>query len=549
MAIVAILTIGFGLACLLAYIARRLKLPVILGYLLAGYIIGPYSPEYVADPQIAEKLAEIGVILMLFGVGLHFKLQDLIKVQSIAIPGATIQTIIATIITAIIVYWNGGTVESGVILGLAIGVASTVVLVRVLTDNHLLNTNEGHIAVGWLVIEDIFTVLILILLPLFAPFLLGAELSTETIFWAITTVLAKFIVLCVLMFTIGIKVVNYILISVVRLRSQELFTLAVIALMFFIAAGSTYVFDTSLALGAFIAGMVIGKTSVKHQAAANALPLKDIFAVIFFLSVGMLFNPAAIVQNPLLFSGIVFVVLIVKPLSAFIITLIFKHPLKAALTIGLALAQIGEFSFILAEEALKLQLIPDEGFDVLVAAALVSISLNPLLFQHLGFFDSLLRRLKRFSASPVQKEKNKQQKPSPPKVVIIGYGPIGKNIAHIAKKNGYHPVIIEQNIDTVSEIEEPYEILFGNASETTILNEAHLEKAQYLFITVPNIEATLHIIDTARQIHPAIQILARVQYVAEEKIMHNLKVRHICSEKEALNEFSDIAYELLKSIR
>jgi CPA2 family monovalent cation:H+ antiporter-2 len=285
LAIVLMLTIGLGLASLLAYFARLLKLPSILGYLLAGFIIGPYSPGFVADHQISEQLAELGVILMLFGVGLHFKLQDLINVQSIAIPGATVQTLLATLATTFIVYYLNGTINSGIILGLSVGVASTVVLVRVLTDNHLLNTKEGHIAIGWLVVEDIFTVIILILLPTFATFARGAEFSIASVTWIIALVIIKILILSYFMFTWGHKIVNYILIKVARFRSQELFTLSLLALMFAIAVGSTYLFGTSIALGAFIAGMVIGKTTVRHQAAANALSLKDIFAVVFFLSV------------------------------------------------------------------------------------------------------------------------------------------------------------------------------------------------------------------------------------------------------------------------
>lgn len=543
--IVTILTVGFGLAGILAYIARRLKLPTILGYLLAGYIIGPFSPGYVANLEIAEQLAEIGVVLMLFGVGLHFKLEDLISVQKIAIPGATIQTLLATVATALIIYFLGGTVESGIILGLAIGVASTVVLIRVLTDHHLLNTKEGHIAVGWLVIEDIFTVIILILLPLFATLSTQEELSIQLLVWTIGLVLVKFIVLALCMFTWGHKVVNYILINVVRLRSQELFTLTVIALLFIIAAGSTALFGTSIALGAFIAGMVIGKTSVKHQATANALPLKDLFAVIFFLSVGMLFNPNAIVEHFLLFSGILFVVIAVKPLSAFFITLFFKQSYKTSLTVALALAQIGEFSFILAEEAMNLKLIPEEGFDILVAVALVSISINPLLFQYLDFFESFLRKCKYLVSPSVAPIKIKTEGTNQIKVIIVGYGPIGKKIAHIAHKNGYTPIIIENNIDTVSDIENPFSILFGNAVDSTILEEAHLREARYLFITIPAMEATMGIIDTARQTNPKIQIIARIAYISEEQTMDALKVRHICSEKEALEEFKVLTQELL----
>lgn len=547
LAIVMILTVGLGLASCLAYFSRLLKLPSVLGYLLAGFIIGPYSPGFVADHSISEQLAELGIVLMLFGVGLHFKLQDLINVRSIAIPGATIQTLMATAVTACIVYYLGEKIETGVILGLSIGVASTVVLVRVLTDNHLLNTKEGHIAVGWLVVEDIFTVIILILLPTISTFSAGNDLSLGPILWVIALVIVKIIVLSFFMFTWGHKIVNYVLIKIARFRSQEMFSLTLLALMFIIAVGSTYLFGTSIALGAFIAGMVIGKTSVRHQAAANSLPLKDIFAVVFFLSVGMLFNPMAIGENLPLFLGIVFVILIIKPLSAFLITMILGYSLKIALTVAIALAQIGEFSFILAEEALHLKLIPDEGFDILVAAALLTISLNPLLFQTLEFFESLFTKIKWLKPSPAAVRKIIEERhPFPSNnVIIVGFGPIGRNVAEVVKKKGYSPVIIEHNIDTVSDVENVSEILFGDATETTILHEAGLEHAKYLFITIPDTDTSCGIIEAARQLSNKIKILARVRYIGEIKKVEELDVSFICTEKEALTKFGSLVSELL----
>ena len=378
--IVLILTIGFTLASILGYLAQRFSLPAILGYLLAGFFIGPYSPGFVANIAISEQLAEIGVILMLFGVGLHFKLEDLFDVKKIAIPGAIVQTAAATIVSMLIVHSIGWSLESGIIIGLAVGVASTVVLVRVLSDNHLLDTVQGHIAVGWLIVEDIFTIMVLILLPSLAIMFKSDSLPLASVAGEILMALGKFTLLVLLMFTWGHKLIAYTLTLVARVRSHELFTLSVLAVVFLIATGSAVVFGTSIALGAFIAGMVIGKTNVKHQAAANAVPIKDIFTIIFFLSVGMLFNPSVILNQFPLFIGIMGVILFIKPLAAFLITIGLGYSLKIALTIAIALAQIGEFSFILAEEAMQLKLLPDEGFDILVACALISISLNPILF-------------------------------------------------------------------------------------------------------------------------------------------------------------------------
>ena len=281
--IIVILAVGFAVASLLGYIAQRLKLPSILGYLLAGYLIGPHFPGFSADMSVAQQLAEVGVVLMLFGVGLHFKLQDLINVRHIALPGAIGQTAVAAVAGTAFMFFMGLPFATSVIIGLAISVASTVVLVRLLTDNNLLTTQEGHISVGWLIVEDIFTVAVLILLPMFADFFHGEQLSISHIFTAIAFILGKFVILAPALYLYGHKIVGYVLTSVARLRSQELFTLTILALAFSIATAASFLFGASLALGAFVAGMIIGQTDVRHQAVANSLPLQDVFAVIFLL--------------------------------------------------------------------------------------------------------------------------------------------------------------------------------------------------------------------------------------------------------------------------
>lgn len=379
--LIVTLTIGFTLAILLGYFSHRAKLSPILGYLLAGYAIGPFSPGFVANLEIAEQLAEIGVVLMMFGVGLHFRWEDLISVRNIAIPGAIGQTLVSALVGAGLVYSMGWTIHSGIILGLAIGVASTMVLVRVLTDNHLLKTREGHIAIGWLIVEDILTVFVLLLIPTLAAFSHGGELSAFSIAGTILYSLLKFIALILIMFTVGRKCVVYILSKIVLTNSHELFTLAILALTFIIAAGSAFLFGTSIALGAFIAGMVIGKTDVRHQVSLNATPLRDAFVVIFFLSTGMLFNPSVIYNHFFLFLGVLATILFVKPIVAYIITIAFRHPVRVASIIAVALAQIGEFSFILAEEASRVDLLPNEGYDAIVACALITIAFNPPLFK------------------------------------------------------------------------------------------------------------------------------------------------------------------------
>jgi CPA2 family monovalent cation:H+ antiporter-2 len=545
--IVGILTIGFTLASLFAYVMQRLRLPSILGYLLAGYVIGPYSPGFVADSQVTEQLAEIGVILMLFGVGLHFKIEDLIRVKHIAIPGAIGQTLVATLFAMGVVHILGWSWDSGLIMGLCIGVASTVVLVRVLTDNHVIHTKKGHIAVGWLVVEDIFTVIVLILLPTLAAFSAGENLSLLSIAKSIFLVLAKFFVLTLLMFTWGQRVIDFLLTNVARMRSQETFTLTIIALVFLVATGSAVIFGTSIALGAFIAGMVIGKTHVRHQAAANALPLKDIFAVIFFLSVGMLFSPTVIATHLQLFTWILAIILIVKPIAALLITLALGCSLNTAITVAVSLAQIGEFSFILAEESMHFKLMPEEGFDILVACALISISLNPILFQLIVFLERLIQKI------PYVKYKNKIPKINEEskyisKVLVIGFGPIGKAVAKIVKDAGYQPIIIEQNIDTVTR-EGSHEILFGDASQTPILEDADIRDATHLLITIPDTAKMIKIIHAARHANPNIQIIARIQFASEENLLKGLNIKYICTEIEALNTFTTLIHKTFDPIK
>jgi monovalent cation:H+ antiporter-2, CPA2 family len=379
--IVLLLAIGFTFAGILGYFAVRLKLSPILGYLLSGYLIGPYSPGFVADLQISEQLAEIGVILMMFGVGLHFKLHDLIRVKTIAIFGAIGQILVATLVSAFVALSFGWSLDAGIILGLAIGVASTVVLIKMLGENQLLKTREGHIAIGWLIVEDIITVLILLILPAIATVVHGAEFSFRDLFVPLAIVLGKFISLVIILLAFSQTIVSYILSKVIRTRSHELFTISILALIFLIATGATFFFGISIALGAFIAGMVIRQTRAHQKALAHSQPMKDAFIAIFFLSVGMLFNPAVIMNKFPLFISILAIILLVKPLTAFLISVTLKYPFKVAITVAAALSQIGEFSFILSEESIRLGFMTDDAYDIIVACALISIAINPLIFK------------------------------------------------------------------------------------------------------------------------------------------------------------------------
>jgi CPA2 family monovalent cation:H+ antiporter-2 len=381
--IVLTLTIGFTLASALGFFALKAKLSPIVGYLVAGYLIGPYSPGFVANKELSEQLSEVGVILMMFSVGLHLKWQDLSKVKYIAIGGALIQTTITTFLGMLVIQYIGWTVEASFIIGLSLGVASTIVLLRLMAENNALKSQAGHIAVGWLIVEDIITVIALLLLPIIASSLSGEGFSFYKLSSTMFVIVLKFTVLALIMFTFGHECVKFALNSVIKLKSKELFTLTILALTFVIATGSTYIFGTSIALGAFIAGLVMGQTDVRAQVALSATPLRDTFIVVFFLSVGMLFNPKVIVDHFFLFLSILSIVLILKPLAALIISLLFGKSFKDCLVIAVALAQIGEFSFILTEQASKLEIMPQMGYDIIVATALVSISLNPLLFYFL----------------------------------------------------------------------------------------------------------------------------------------------------------------------
>lgn len=543
--IVLILTFGFGLASLLGYITQRLKLSPILGYLIAGYLIGPYFPGFVADLEISEQLAEIGVMLMMFGVGLHFKWEDLIHVKNIAIPGAIGQTLIATLCGTLFIYSLGWSLESGIIIGLSIGVASTVVLIRVLSDNHLLQTSQGHIAVGWLIVEDLLTVLALLAIPILAESMKGGSLSLQQIAFSFFAMLFKFILLIAFMFTLGRAIVTYILFKIARIQSHELFTLTVLALTFVIATSSALLFGTSLALGAFIAGMVIGQTHVRHQASTNALPIQDAFVALFFLSVGMLFNPTTITAHPLLFFGILAIILIIKPLTAFLIAVALRYPIKTALTVALALAQIGEFSFILSEQAMKFDILPEAGYDVIVACAIVSISLNPLLFT--WFDDALVYFDKgRILSSVAAKEGVTPSR----KALVVGYGPIGKEVSKTLEQMEMTPVIIDLNVDTVTHlIQKNRQAVYGEASHPHILESAHIDTASLLVITIPDDKAMMRIVKIARQLHPDLPILARVRHKSLSSSLKELKVDFVCGEEEAIKAFRSALHRMKEKLK
>lgn len=540
--IVVILTMAFSLAFVFGFLAQKVKLSPILGYLLAGYIIGPFSPGFVADPVIAEQLSDVGIILLMFGVGLHFSWDDLMRVKSIAIPGAVGQISVATILGAIVCVATGYTLGAGLVIGMAISVASTAVLVRMLSDNHLLTTSQGHIAVGWLIVEDIATVLILILLPQLAEFNEGINSSFYGLLKSIAIIISKLALLGLSIYYVVHTLAKHILLSASRTRSFELLTLALLSIIFAVTTGAAYLFGVSLALGAFLSGMVVKRTDISHQAAAITLPMKDAFAAIFFISVGMLFNPGIILKHIPLFTGLLIIILLAKPITAFFIVRFYNYSFKTAFIVGIALAQIGEFSFILAEEAWKLQILPDDGFDLLVACALVSIAINPLMFKLSNTLEYYARK---YTSKQINSTSPKEK--YYPRAIVVGFGPIGREVAKLLHDHHVTPVIIDHNVDAISEVKNRgWEGVYGDASYPNILDSAQVDNANWLIITVPDLPNTLAIIQAVRQVHSEIKIIARTQYLSDMEELKEIGITSICSEKETLRVFHDTIRFMVK---
>ncbi len=537
------LTIGLSSALLLGYITQRLGLSPILGYLLAGIAVGPYTPGIFANTKLAGQLAEVGVILLMFGVGLHFRLKDLLAVKSIAIPGAIFQSTVATCLGVIISFKLGWKPEVGVVLGLAISVASTVVLMRVLQDNKMLDTTQGHVAVGWLIVEDIFTVLFLVLLPALFLSTKATASGSIGILLPLTIALAKMAVFAALMLLVGVRIIPWILIHVAQLKSRELFTLAVLVLALAIAVGASLLFGTSIELGAFLAGMVVGQSRVSHQAAADALPMRDAFAVLFFVSVGMLFDPKFVVESTGLVLSVLLVIMIGKPLAAVIIIVILGYPVRTMLTVAIGLAQIGEFSFILANMGKSLGILPDLGYNAVVACALFSIAVNPLLFRTIDSLEMWLKKRKqlwrlltfrtpKYTGTGKMHAGTGEPAEKRPYAVVVGYGPVGQTVTRILKKFNIEPVVIELNIDTVKKLnDQGYCALFGDACQEKILQAAGIHTADFLLVTLPDLTSRIPVIVAARTLNPAIKIFVRARYLSERSMLEELGATAVCYEE------------------
>jgi monovalent cation:H+ antiporter-2, CPA2 family len=522
--------LGFGL--LFGFVATRLKLPALVGYLAAGILIGPATPGFVADQALAGQLAEIGVMLMMFGVGLHFSLDDLWEVRRIALPGAVLQIAVASAMGMALAHFWGWSLGGGLVFGLALSVASTVVLLRALEERGILDSLNGRIAVGWLVVEDLVTVLVLVLLPAFAGALKGAgqDVDAGGLWRTLAATLGQVAAFIAFMLLVGRRLFPWILWQVARTGSRELFTLCVVAAAVGIAYGSTQLFGVSFALGAFFAGMVLRESELSHRAAQESLPLRDAFAVLFFVSVGMLFEPAILLEQPWRVLAVCAIIIFGKSIAAFLLVLALRYPFKTALTVSASLAQIGEFSFILAALGLSLGLMPHDGQSLILAGAIISIALNPLVFGTVkplqrwldgtGLAARLTRQFGRAGDPLAELPMTHDQEQLSGQVVLVGYGRVGRRIGELLAERGVHFIVAEQNRELVEQLRnQGIGAVVGNAGEPAVLIQAHIARATMLVIATPDTFHVRAMIATARALNPAIECVLRTHSEEEAELL------------------------------
>jgi CPA2 family monovalent cation:H+ antiporter-2 len=511
--LISLLTVGLGFAFVFGMIATRLRLSPLVGYLIAGVVIGPFTPGFVGDADLASELAEIGVILLMFGVGLHFSLDDLLSVRAIALPGALAQIAVATLLGVGMGYLMDWTLEAGIVFGLALSVASTVVLLRALQERRVVQTEKGKIAVGWLIVEDLAMVLALVLLPTWAGIRdQMAEAGgfgwaqVQEIGWALLLTLGKVGAFIVLMLVVGKRLIPWILHRVVHLGSRELFRLAVLAIALGVALGASELFGVSFALGAFFAGMIMGESELSQQAANETLPLRDAFAVLFFVSVGMLFDPMTLVRDPWPLLGALAIIVIGKSVAAVLIMSMFRQPRDSSALIAASLAQIGEFSFILAGLGVGLGMLPEEGRDLILGAAILSIVLNPLVFL---VADRFVPKAGAAEPEPLKPGRHGR-------AIIVGHGRVGSRISLALRQARVEYSVIEDQQDVVERLHsEGVPAIAGNAVSIDVLKAAAVESAQLIYVTVPDGFEAGRIVEIARQLNPGIRIFARLHSDAE----------------------------------
>jgi monovalent cation:H+ antiporter-2, CPA2 family len=512
-----VLAFGFGL------VAQRLRLPPLIGYLLAGIAIGPFTPGFVADQSAANQLAEIGIILLMFGVGLHFSFEDLLSVRAIAISGALAQALVATPLGMAVGWWQGWTPGAGLVFGIALSIASTVVLLRLLQERRLLDTERGRITVGWLIIQDLGMVLVLVLLPVLAGVLKGTEDAPDPshLLLAITITLGKIAAFIVIMLLVGREVIPLILHYVAHTGSRELFRLAVLSIALGAAYAAAELVGVSLALGAFFAGMILSESRLSQQAATESLPLRDAFAVLFFVSVGMLFDPRIIVEAPAALFATVFIILVAKTAAAYLVVRLFGHQVPTALAISVSLAQIGEFSFILAGLGVALAVLPEAARNLILAGAIISILVNPLLMELLDRLP-IWRAASTLEPGPPPEARGREPIPVTrltDHVVLIGHGRVGSVVSEALREAKLPFLVIESDPDAAAELrQQSIETITGNAVDREVVRAAKLTSACCLLVAIPDAFEGGQIVMQARAVNPDLLIIARAH--SEEEILH-----------------------------
>jgi CPA2 family monovalent cation:H+ antiporter-2 len=516
--LISTIVAGLVLAFIFGLVAHRLKFSPLVGYLLAGVVIGPFTPGYVADQSLANELAEIGIILLMFGVGLHFSLKDLLAVKAIAIPGAVVQIAAATVLGVGLGAALGWPFGGGLVFGLALSVASTVVLLRALQDRRLLDSDRGRIAIGWLIVEDLAMVMTLVLLPAIAGLLKGEANGAgwQTLALPIALTLGKVAAFMAFMLLVGRRVIPWLLHYVAHTGSRELFRLAVLAISLGVAFGAAALFDVSFALGAFFAGMILAESELSQRAANETLPLRDAFAVLFFVSVGMLVDPGIVIREPLPLFATVLIIVFGKSLAAFAIVRLFGYPTMTALTISASLAQIGEFSFILASLGVALGLMPERGRDLVLAGAIVSIMLNPVMFTLLDRFSA---RAAAGDAAEAERLAGAAAAPHDAHVVLVGYGRVGATVGAALRRDGTDVVVIEDDAERVAQLQrDGIAAIAGNAAAPEMLEAADVGGARGLLVAIPDAFEGGQIVAKARALNPALPIIARAH--SAEEVAH-----------------------------
>ena len=556
--LIILLAVGFGMALIFGYIAARLRLPPLIGYLIAGIIISPNTPGIVGDIHLANQLAELGVMFLMFGVGMHFSLNDLLQVRRIALPGAILQIAVATLLgIGVSMYW-GWSFGSALIFGLSLSCASTVVLLKALGDRGLLDSVNGKIAVGWLLVEDLVMVLALVLLPATAVLMGGHALpgtdTSQSIWLTIGITLLKVTGFIAFMLIIGKRLVPMIMQFVARLGSRELFTLTVVAAAVSIAYGSYAVFGVSMALGAFFAGMVVKESDFSHRAEEETLPLREIFSILFFVSVGMLFDPSILIEEPLRILAVIAIIMVGKTLAAIALVLFFRYPINTALTVGASLAQIGEFSFILATLGLSLGLLTPDAQNLILAGALFSITLNSFVFSAIEPVQRWIRershlaRLLERSADPLAMLPDEvDQAYLRDQVVIIGYGGVGRRISENLIQQNIKVVIAEENREIVEKLRsQGIAAVSGEATEPNVLIQAHIQHARLLVISPMDILDIHRIVDISKQLNPEIQVLICAESKEEAAVIREENLGEVFYAKEEMAK--NMSHHILNQI-